>query len=62
MVLKIGQSYITCNLKGTAHGKNENLWFLAPAQKEIECNQILVSYEAPFRSNLQKNTGQVGSY
>ena len=46
--------------KMPAHSKNEILYYLAPAQRN--CMQpILVSCEAPFRSNLQKkNTGPVG--
>ena len=43
--------------KGPAHSKNENLYFLAPAQTKRK-QPILVSCEALFRSNLQKkNTG-----
>ena len=40
-------------LKGTAQSKNGNLHFLAPAQRMHPI--ILVSYEAPFRINLQKS-------
>ena len=36
-----------------AHTKNEKLYFLA---QRIRMQPILVSYEAPFRSNFQKNT------
>ena len=47
-------------LKGPAQSKNENLYFLAPAQTKL-MQQILVSCEAPFRSNLKKkNIGPVG--
>ena len=45
-------------LKGPAHSKNENIHFLAPAQTK-RMQPILVSWEAPFRSNLQKTTGPV---
>ena len=48
----------TRHVKGPAHSKNENLYFLAPAQTK-RMQPILVSCEAPFRSNLQKNTGPV---
>ena len=41
-------------LKGPAHSKNENLYYLALAQTK-RMQPILVSCEAPFRSNLQKN-------
>ena len=51
-----GMSGGTCSL---AHSKNENLYFLAPAQTK-RMQPILVSCEAPFRSNLQKKpTGPV---
>ena len=36
------------------------IYFLAPAQTN-RMQTILVSYEAPFRSSLQKNTGPVGA-
>ena len=39
-------------------GKNINLHFLAPAQRNL-LQPILLSYEAPFRSNLQKSTAPV---
>ena len=38
-------------LKGPAHSKNENFYFLAPAQTN-RMQPILVSYQASFRSNL----------
>ena len=38
--------------------KYENLYFIASAQKNW-MKPIFVSYEAPFRSNLQKSTGPV---
>ena len=48
------------NVKGPAHSKNENLYFLVPAQTQ-QMQPILVSCEAPFWSNLQKkNIGLVG--
>ena len=34
------ETRIKRKLEGPAHSKNENLYFLAPAQK-IECNQSL---------------------
>ena len=40
-------------LKGPAHSKNENLYYLALAQTK-RMQPILVSCEEPFRSNLQK--------
>ena len=40
-------------VKGPVHKKNENLYFLAPAQTKL-MQPILVPYEAPLRSNLQK--------
>ena len=43
----------TCYLKGPAHSKNENLYFLATAQRNW--------MQPPFRSDLQNNTGPVGS-
>ena len=46
-------------LKGLRIAKMKKIYFLLPL-KEIECNPILVSYEATFRSNLQKNIGPVG--
>ena len=46
-------------LKGPAHRKNSNLYFLSPAQTK-RMQPILVSCEAPFWSNLQKNSGPVG--
>ena len=47
-------------LRNPRHSKNENLYFFAPAQRNW-MQPILVSCEAPFRSNLQKNTGPVGA-
>ena len=44
--------------KEPTHSKNENLYFLAPAQTK-RMQPILVSCEAPFRSNLKKTTGPV---
>ena len=47
-------------LKGPAHRKNEDLYFLAPAQTKL-MQPISMSCQAPFRSNLQKkNIGSVG--
>ena len=46
-------------LKGPAHSKNENLYFLVPAQTK-RMQPIFVSCEAPFRRNLQKTTGPLG--
>ena len=46
-------SYRFFALKGLAHSKNENLYFLALAQTK-RMQPFLVSSEAPFRSNLQK--------
>ena len=50
---------LTCqyllNLKGPAHSKNENLYFLAPALTKRTL-PILVSCEAPFRHNLQQTS------
>ena len=43
-------------LKGHAHSKNENLYFLAPAQTKL----MQPFLESEFRSNLQKNIGPVG--
>ena len=44
------------HLKGPAHSKNENLYFLALAQTK-RMQPILVPCEALFRSNsLKKNT------
>ena len=40
-------------VKESAHSKNGNFYFLAPTQRN-QMERILVSYEAPFRSNLQK--------
>ena len=40
-------------LKGPAHSKKENLYFLASAQTK-RMQPILVSCKAPLRSNLQK--------
>ena len=40
-------------LKGPANRKNENLYFSAPAQTK-RLQPILVSCEAPLRSNLRK--------
>ena len=40
-------------LIGPAYSKNETLYFLAPSQKHL-MQPILVSYEAPLRSNFQK--------
>jgi len=49
-------------LKGPAHRKNENLYFSAPAQTK-RLQPILVSCEAPLRSNLQKKPlVQLGSW
>ena len=45
-------------IKGPAHSRNENLYFLDPAQTK-RMQPILVSCEAQFRSSLQKNTGPV---
>ena len=39
--------------KGSAHSKNENLYFLAHTQTKL-MQPILVSIKALFRSNLQK--------
>ena len=47
----IGTSNLRAFFKGTAHRKNENLFF----QRNL-MQPILVSYEALFRSNLQKKT------
>ena len=50
---------ISFHLKGLRMAKMKNLYFLAPAQTK-RMQPILVSWEEPFRSNLQKkNTGQV---
>ena len=47
-------------IKGTAHSKN--VLYLAPAQRNL-MHPILLAYEVPFRSNLQKKTlVQWGSY
>ena len=46
------------DIKGSAHSKNENLYFLAPAQTK-RMQPILLTCEAPFKSNLQINTGPV---
>ena len=46
--------------KGPENSKNENLYFLAPAQRN-RMQPILVSGEAPSRSNLRKTTGPVGA-
>ena len=54
--LKSGEIY--CNIKGPAHGKNENLYFLAPAQTK-PMKPILMSCEAPFKGQFAKNIGQV---
>ena len=52
-------NYLTIVFKGPAHSKNENLYFLVPAQnKRMQPNLVLC--EALFVSNLQKNTGPVG--
>ena len=50
-------SFLLCLLclKGPAHSKNENFYFLAPAQTK-RMQPILVSCEAPFRRILQKKT------
>ena len=45
----IGTSNLRAFFKGTAHRKNENLFF-----QRNWMQPILVSYEALFRSNLQK--------
>ena len=39
--------------KGNEHSKNYNRYFLAPAQRNW-IQPILLLYEVPFRSNLQK--------
>ena len=39
--------------KGPEHGKDENLYFLAPTQTKL-MQPISVSREVPFRSNFQK--------
>ena len=44
---------VLTQLKGPAHSKNENIYALAPAQTKRK--QPI----APFRSNLQKNTGPI---
>ena len=48
-------------VKGPEYSKNENLYFLAPAQTK-QMQPILVSCEAPFRSNLHKIAGPVSGY
>ena len=45
----------SCPLKGPAHSKNENLYFLVPA-KTKRMQPILVSRASPLRSNLKKKT------
>ena len=49
----VGWATRNSELKGPAHSQNEDLHFLAPAQTK-RMQPILVSCEAPFRSNLQK--------
>ena len=46
-------------LKGHVHSKDENLYFLVPAQSK-RMQPISVSWGASFRSNLQKSSGPVG--
>ena len=47
--------------KGPEHGKDENLYFLAPTQTKL-MQPISVSRKVPFRSNLQKTFVQWESY
>ena len=46
------ETRIKRKLQGPAHSKNENLYFLAPAQTK---RMQPVSCKAPFRSILQEN-------
>ena len=48
-------------LQGPARCIHENLYFLAPAQTK-RMQPILVSCEAPFRSNLQNNSEGYGPH
>ena len=47
---------VAIQVKGSAHSKNENLYFVS---SRPNLQPILVSCEAPFRSNLHENTGPV---
>ena len=55
MIVQLG---IGCYSFLKVHSKNENSYFSASAQTK-RMQPILVSCVAPFRSNLQKNTGPV---